>query len=111
MAARIALPLILSNRTKERAGEISTVSGGTQVVFNALAGLRIDRQRQILSSLANEMQRLVSSVGVIVLHQQARNLRPPGASLQANRQDRAVAKPLNRVSAGCIQNLSCFLWR
>lgn len=73
------------------------MAGRGEIGADALRDIGVDGERVAPTAFAHDAQRVEVPVLVKIFHRESREIRAAEAHLQAYRENRAVAQPLNRV--------------
>ena len=93
-------------RPEQRPVDVGAVAGGLQIGAQPCRSLRVDRQRVAPSALAHDAQRVIAAVLVQIADLERGDLGAAQPDLQADRQDRAVAQPGDRVLGRQVEHLA-----
>src|SRR5213593_3838314 len=87
-----------------RALQVLTMPSNSEIVPDALCGLRMNRKRSLLAALAHDTQGIIPTIDMKVPDLQASDLRSAKPDLQPHRQNCPITQPNHFVLTRCIQN-------
>ena len=73
------------------------MAGGIEIGADALRDIRVDGKRVAAAAFPNDAQAIEAAVLVQVFHRKRGDFRAAEAHLQAHRENRPIAQPLNGV--------------